>query len=92
MKGLFEIQTLNVNFMKAVWDISNKCNLKCKYCGSNFQKNYNRTFCDIEKIVSNIKGIVDEVELFGGEPLILENIENILEKLSLNGIGINITC
>lgn len=91
MKGLFEIQTLNVNFMKAVWDISNKCNLKCKYCGSNFQKNYNRTFCDIEKIVSNIKGIVDEVELFGGEPLILENIENILEKLSLNGIGINIT-
>jgi len=82
------------SFMKAIWDISNKCNLSCKYCGSGFKDEHGKTEMsleDIESIISNIKSVIKEVDLYGGEPFCLKNIKAILEKLSLNEIDINIT-
>lgn len=78
--------------MRAIWDISNKCNLHCAYCGAN-ASNYEDTLSiyDIERIVLNMKSMVTEVDLYGGEPLLVKDIEEVLELLTKNNIKINIT-
>lgn len=79
--------------MKAIWDISNICNLKCKYCGADYyEKNkLSLSLEDTKKIIHNIKGCVDEIDLFGGEPLLIKDIDLIIKELSECKIRTNIT-
>ena len=77
--------------MKIIWDISNTCNLNCKYCGAECFKN-NEYLSEMEymKIIYNFSGIIDEVDLMGGEPLVTKNIRFILKQLYAENIKINI--
>ncbi|MDO4595327.1 MAG: radical SAM protein [Tissierellia bacterium] len=77
---------------KLVLNISNNCNLNCIYCYAN-QGNYGRknrlmNKDTINKIIDDLinKGVknIEIVELFGGEPLINNNIEYIVSKLNEN--------
>lgn len=72
---------------KVIFNMSNECNLKCKYCyanGGNYgRKNFQMGEETIDKVISklknrNIKEIV-QVKFFGGEPLM--NKEGILYAL-----------
>ncbi|MDO4594988.1 MAG: radical SAM protein [Tissierellia bacterium] len=59
--------------------INDDCNLKCDYC---FQKSDNKIKKIIKlreyiQIISKIKQSSDKIYLFGGEPLLLKNYENI---------------
>lgn len=80
--------------MKAIWDISNKCNLHCTYCGADACNNITEgtlSIIDIEKMILNIKTMVDEVDLYGGEPLIIKDIHKILQCFTKYNIKVNIT-
>lgn len=78
--------------MNIVWDISKKCNLNCKHCGAyedmKKSKDYNNK--EMYNIFNNIVNLADTVTLLGGEPLLYDNIEEILQKLTENHINIKI--
>lgn len=79
--------------MKVVWDIYDFCNLKCKYCGATeYKKTKNKLSVDeMKKVINNFDGLVDEVELFGGEPFLVPDFLNILKALTHKGIFVTIT-
>ncbi len=71
-----------------LWDITSKCNLKCLHCynASKYffsNKKYDLIFnYDIEKIIQKLHYLsINHLHLLGGEPLLSQNIFNIL-KLS----------
>lgn len=78
--------------MKIIWDISSKCNLKCIHCGAN--DNLQRTSSKTEKkeylnIANNISKIANEVVLLGGEPLLLECINDVLKVFIQNQVDVS---
>ncbi|MFD3158831.1 radical SAM protein (plasmid) [Haloimpatiens sp. FM7330] len=84
----------NVNKLsRLTLNMSNKCNLNCKYCYAN-GGNYHRKDAlmskeAFEKIFNNLKERniknIREVKFFGGEPLLnSELVKHILEKLDKN--------
>ena len=63
---------------------STRCNLRCVYC---FQNEQRRTGSSIDKedlysLVRNFQNDINEIVLFGGEPLLLENMDVIEGLLS----------
>lgn len=75
--------------MKLVWDITNKCNLKCKHCGAVKLTNENETINkDWRKIIDYCKDFVDCISLLGGEPLLYPEIEKVIEYANLNGMDV----
>lgn len=81
--------------------ISNKCTLKCKYCGQ-FITHYpveERKNYDLDNILRDIKNFMDAVDfvgmvsIIGGEPFLHENLDKIvLELLKYKNLGVvNIT-
>ena len=76
--------------MELIWDISNNCNLKCKYCAATSIDQIKNCHIDYNAVLNNIEGIVDEVSLMGGEPLLVNGITNVLSLLTQKKIKINI--
>ncbi len=77
--------------MKAIWDISNKCNLSCKYCAAtSIDKEESLDYKTIMNIIDNFDDIVTEVDLMGGEPFAVNNFVDILSYLNHKKIKINI--
>lgn len=78
--------------IKAYWDISNKCNLRCAHCAVEKQIKNKVELHSAEyiKIIKNIKDIVSEIDLLGGEPLLNKRIGLILEECEKNSISYNI--
>lgn len=78
--------------MKLTWDVTNRCNLKCKYCGAasliNEKKEQNT---DWKKLIDYIKPFVKNITLLGGEPLLHPDIDKIIEYISLKGMHVSIT-
>lgn len=68
--------------MKAYWDITSKCNLRCKHCGavSSLEIEDALSLCEVENIISNVSGIVNSIDFLGGEPFARENFNEILQK------------
>lgn len=66
------------------WEITNKCDLRCKFC---FKKNYS-DFCDnTDKILNIIKEIKPySVTLLGGEPTLHKDFLKIIKFLENNHI------
>lgn len=80
---VYSISNINRRFkgyhMKVIWDVTNKCNLKCKHCGeSSLLKDKNKEF-NWKTYMDYISGFAHTISLLGGEPLLHENILDIIE-------------
>jgi cyclic pyranopterin phosphate synthase len=75
--------------------LTNRCNVSCFYCHHDgiLPKNYEMTVDEIYKILKIAKKIgIDKIRYSGGEPLIREDIVEIIEKTSsLNFKDISLT-
>lgn len=62
---------------------NSSCNINCVYCYQNhdYRQNPIDNLDDYYKFLKKILNYFDEIYLFGGEPLLEENIKNILEFL-----------
>jgi GTP 3',8-cyclase len=68
--------------------ITNRCNVKCFYCHHDgiVPRDYEMTSMEIERIVQVAKSIgIDKIRLSGGEPLIREDIIDIVARISSVG-------
>ena len=69
----------------SVFDITNRCNLKCIYCCRGESLNKQVDEVSTEDVLNTIKQIVDIrgnfIVLQGGEPLIRKDIVDILSKM-----------
>jgi len=71
--------------------ITNRCNLKCFYCHHDgiVPQNYEMTPNEIERIVKVSKEIgIEKIRLSGGEPLIREDIVEIVARASARRHGL----
>lgn len=74
------------------------CNLRCKMCyewGNNgaYHKKENLAILDIsvvKKIIQDCKHLRPHYELFGGEPLLYPQIEDVLDEIKCNGSTVDI--
>lgn len=63
-------------------EICSACNLKCKYC---FEKDYIPQYIDTDKLfkfTNNIKPLIDDIVITGGEPTLHPDFFKIVEYLS----------
>lgn len=75
--------------MRLIWDITNKCNLRCKHCGAMQLIEENKPESkDWRKIIDYGKDFVDSISLLGGEPLLHPEIEEVIEYANLNGMDV----
>ena len=68
--------------------ITNRCNVKCFYCHHDgiVPENYEMTSNEMQRIVKVAKEIgIEKIRLSGGEPLIREDIVDIVTKISSVG-------
>lgn len=79
------IDKYNRNITYARLSITDKCNLKCKYCRPSEEKiitEKNLSFQDMYKIARALSEIgIKKLRLTGGEPLVVEGVENFIKKL-----------
>lgn len=83
---------LNRAANRVLWEITGKCNMRCKHCLYYSSNDYNNSpdlsLEDISEIITQIQadGTIDEVWLSGGEPLIRNDIIKIITKISQAGL------
>ena len=86
----------NLKLKEIIWEVTNKCNKNCDYCGSlNIINNdYNIDHSLVEKILVNdiIEYGVEEVNLSGGEPgdMNVDMLQYIIDVLTENNIIVKI--
>jgi len=77
-----------------VWNITQSCNLKCRFCNSWAQPAQSHKLSLPEKI-SIIDNIADSgvkyLSLCGGEPLICQDLEEVIKKAKKRGLAVNIS-
>lgn len=77
------------------WNITNKCNYKCKHCYSNSDycnKANILTLEEIKKIIDDLKAMnVPVILLSGGEPLMREDIFEIIKIIRDKGIRVSLS-
>lgn len=90
------------NIISVEFGITYKCNLCCAYClynfssifmeGENNQARKEMTSQEIKKVFSLLNGLnVERVNLSGGEPLVRDNIIEILEGVFSNKFKVSLT-
>lgn len=66
--------------LSAVFVVTNRCNLTCKYCNSPFMTDRELSLAEIEKLFDNLRATgIFRLGLTGGEPLLREDIGEIVE-------------
>lgn len=97
LKTLFEEKSMfefinDTTIKKINYIITNICNLKCTHCCFSAKHNSETSLMKIVAEMNIIKNIVKlkpkQIVITGGEPLVVDNINNILEYLKFNYIGI----
>ena len=79
-------------FKKVYIEITNICNLKCKFCPDTIRKKEFMSIDNFEKIISKIHKYTKLVALHvKGEPLLHQNLKQILEILEKYNLNTNIT-
>ena len=72
------------------WDITSRCNFHCNHCyaSSLYRENMDElSFHEIKQIINNMKEPgVDSIAFYGGEPLLREDLKNIIEYCNKNNI------
>ncbi|MEI6857152.1 radical SAM protein [Psychrilyobacter sp.] len=76
-----------------IYDITSNCNLACKHCyNSKFLKGSEETLINVNEVISKILEIKPEVLLIqGGEPLLVKNLEQLIERVKREKIKAYIT-
>lgn len=80
------------NIKSVRWDITKHCNLRCCHCQASIYKDNNLSQDDLDcetifKIIKELKDIgVNNIGLLGGEPLLKEEIVDILKFIKNQGI------
>ena len=79
-------------FKKIYIEITNVCNLKCKFCPETSRKKEFMSFEDFEEIIKKVYKYTNLVCLHvKGEPLLHNNLENMLKVLEKYNLQANIT-
>lgn len=69
--------------LRLTWDITNKCNLRCKHCAAiDLLEDNKSEYKNYKKLLDYVSDFVDAVNLIGGEPLIHEDIVDIISYLN----------
>lgn len=83
---------LNRPANRVLWEVTNKCNMNCKHCL--YYSDYQQVFAKdlptekVYRIIEQMKadGNIDEVWLSGGEPLLREDLLDIISKIHSSGM------
>lgn len=79
-------------FKKIYVEITNRCNLNCSFCGNNNRKKESMNIDQFKIVLDKIKNYTDYIYLhIKGEPLIHENLEEIIALCNKKGLNVNIT-
>ena len=75
------------------YDITMNCNLRCKHCyNANYLEAGKGVRIDVEKTINALSKIdFGSIVIQGGEPLLVENLEELVNKLSRKGVNVQIT-
>lgn len=75
------------------WNINYTCNFSCEHCYSRVPKKFQECSLDQYMHIADefIQSNVFTVALGGGEPMMVENVETIIEKMSSRGINTYMT-
>jgi len=78
--------------IRVIWDITNKCNLKCKHCAVESKKS--SALQNLEKYFKALESMeeagVDTVYLSGGEPLLFDYLYDLIDYGKRLGLEITI--
>ncbi len=86
----------SINSRVVIWDVTSRCNLRCLHC-YNADKYFNGEFTDLtfEQIIKLIdlchKNNIKHIHLLGGEPLIHENILDIIKLIRSKNMTVSLT-
>lgn len=73
---------------RILWEVTSRCNMRCSFCHVSPKKEC--SFEEIQKIISKLKQIrVKDIIVSGGEPLVREDIFNILDLLKENNFELD---
>jgi 7-carboxy-7-deazaguanine synthase len=104
MKGKLEEKTLDVNEIfysidgegitsgqLAVFIRLNGCNLRCRYCDTDYALKTQKNYISIKDIYNKVKDYkCANITITGGEPLVQENTLYLIEYLTKKGYRVNI--
>lgn len=78
---------------KAVWEITEKCQLKCKHCCNEHRRNSREVSLEnAKKIVDELKdNLVEKIIFTGGDPLMYPYIMDIIEYSKHKGMKVSIS-
>ena len=81
----------NIYFDTVIFSITGRCNYKCLHCSVNSGKeSYEMSFEKIEGVLSEIKKCgLDNIVLIGGEPLVRNDLFEIIEKIISFGMTVS---
>ena len=75
---------------RLLWEITTTCNLSCDFCHRNRDIDYGPKIERIKEIIPFIKEIsIKEIIISGGEPLLREDIYEIINTLKEEGFKID---
>lgn len=81
-----------MRFKKIYIEITNNCNLSCKFCSKNKKESKTMTFDEFKIIISKIKNYTSYIYMHVlGEPLIHPNVSEFIDYAYKNDINVNIT-
>ena len=79
-------------FKKIYIEITNACNLNCSFCKRTSKPKRSMTLDEFKEVISKIKPYTDYVYLHvQGEPLLHNNLKDILNICEVNNLKVNIT-
>lgn len=104
MKGKLEKKTLDVNEIfysidgegitsgqLAVFIRLNGCNLRCRYCDTDYALKTQKNYISIKDIYNKVKDYkCGNITITGGEPLVQENTLYLIDYLTKKGYRVNI--
>ncbi|SHK40642.1 radical SAM/SPASM domain-containing protein [Tepidibacter formicigenes] len=78
-----------------VWNITNICNFKCKHCYSNavsYKSEEELSTKEVKKVIDDLASInVPVILLSGGEPLMRDDIFEIIKYIKYKGISVSLS-
>lgn len=75
--------------MRLTWDITNKCNLRCKHCAAiSLIEQSIPEYPNWKKVIDYVCDFVDSITLLGGEPLLFPEIEELIGYANSKNIKI----